>query len=344
VTDLSAVVPETEDDAASAPTGDGSKVVLRLSELSVSTSARHPVPVVSGVSVAVRAGEAVAIVGESGSGKSVTALSCLGLLPEGLRVAGGSVDVLGTQIVGSSERQLRRIRGRDIAMVFQDPMTSLDPCYTIGSQLTESILAHRQVSKDEARRLAVEMLDMVEIPHAKDRLSDYPHEFSGGMRQRAMIAGALILRPKVLVADEPTTALDVTTQASILRLVDDLRSELGMAVVWISHDLGVVAQVADRVAVMYAGEIVESAATADLFAAPTHPYTQGLIDSATTRGRGEPFGYIGGKVPSPGAWHPGCRFQPRCPLAAEVCESHPPLFELTAHHVHRCIVAAGGRP
>jgi oligopeptide/dipeptide ABC transporter ATP-binding protein len=155
-----------------------------------------------------------------------------------------------------------------------------------------------------------------------------------------MIAGALILRPRVLVADEPTTALDVTTQASILRLVDDLRDDLGMAVVWISHDLGVVAEIADRVAVMYAGEIVESAKTADLFAAPTHPYTQGLIDSATTRERGEPFGFIGGKVPVPGEWFSGCRFQPRCARASDACEVHPPLFELAAGHQHRCVVEA----
>jgi peptide/nickel transport system ATP-binding protein/oligopeptide transport system ATP-binding protein len=314
--------------------------VLTVRDLTISTTSPHPTQVVSGVSLTVRPGEAVAIVGESGSGKSVTALSCLGLLPEGLRVAEGSIDVLGTSIVGAREGALRKIRGRDIAMVFQDPMTSLDPCYTVGSQLVESVRAHRQVPKDEARRLAVEMLDMVEIPRAKERVSDYPHEFSGGMRQRVMIAGALILRPRILVADEPTTALDVTTQASILRLVDNLRTELGMAVVWISHDLGVVAEVADRVAVMYAGEIVEAAATPDLFAAPTHPYTRGLIDSATTRPRGEPFGYIGGNVPAPGEWGTGCRFEARCAQAAEMCSKHPPLYPLVSGHVHRCVVEA----
>ena len=317
--------------------------VLSVDHLTISTSSRHPTAVVSDVSLAVAPGEAVAIVGESGSGKSVTALSCLGLLPDGLQVTEGAIDVLGTPMVGAKESALRRVRGRDIAMVFQDPMTSLDPCYTVESQLVESVRAHRQVPKAEARRMAVEMLDMVEIPRAEERISDYPHEFSGGMRQRVMIAGALILRPRILVADEPTTALDVTTQASILRLVDTLRRELGMAVVWISHDLGVVAEVADRVAVMYSGEIVESASTTDLFAAPMHPYTRGLIDSATSRPRGEPFGYIGGKVPAPGEWGDGCRFAARCAQAAALCAEHPPLFPWHPDHTHRCAVEAEAR-
>ncbi|HET8664912.1 MAG TPA: ABC transporter ATP-binding protein [Nocardioides sp.] len=320
--------------------GRTSSSVLSIRNLTIATSGRRSTEVVSDVDLTVAPGEAVAIVGESGSGKSVTALSCLGLLPDGLVVADGSIDVLGTTVVGARESALRKIRGRDIAMVFQDPMTSLDPCYTVESQLVESVRAHRQLSKAEARRLAVEMLDMVEIPRAAERISDYPHEFSGGMRQRVMIAGALILRPRILVADEPTTALDVTTQASILRLVDSLRRELGMAVVWISHDLGVVAEVADRVAVMYAGEIVESATTSDLFAAPTHPYTRGLIDSATSRPRGEPFGYIGGKVPAPGEWGRGCRFAARCARATEICAEHPPLFSLDPGHTHRCVVEA----
>jgi oligopeptide/dipeptide ABC transporter ATP-binding protein len=340
MTDRMTVTPMTADSTPREVDEPSPSSVLTVRDLTISTTTRHPTQVVSGVSLTVGRGEAVAIVGESGSGKSVTALSCLGLLPDGLRVTQGSIDVLGTPVVGAREAALRRIRGRDIAMVFQDPMTSLDPCYTVGSQLVESVRAHRQAPKDEARRLAVEMLDMVEIPRAKERISDYPHEFSGGMRQRVMIAGALILRPRILVADEPTTALDVTTQASILRLVDNLRSELGMAVVWISHDLGVVAEVADRVAVMYAGEIVEAAATPDIFAAPTHPYTRGLIDSATTRPRGEPFGYIGGKIPAPGEWGSGCRFQARCSQAAEICSNHPPLYPLAPGHVHRCVVEA----
>jgi peptide/nickel transport system ATP-binding protein len=344
MTDQTSAVPVSGDakpgDAALSAGG----AVLSLRDLTIATTAHHSTAVVSGVSLTVQPGEAVAIVGESGSGKSVTALACLGLLPDGLHVDDGSIDVLGTSIVGAREGDLRGIRGRDIAMVFQDPMTSLDPCYTVGSQLVESVRAHRQVSNDEARRMAVDMLDMVEIPRAKERISDYPHEFSGGMRQRVMIAGALILRPKVLVADEPTTALDVTTQASILRLVDGLRDDLGMAVVWISHDLGVVGQVADRVAVMYAGEIVEAAPARELFTRPTHPYTRGLIDSATTRPRGEPFGYIGGKVPAPGDWAPGCRFQARCTQAAAECASHPPLYALAPDHLHRCVVESEVAP
>lgn len=313
--------------------------VLNMDGLTITATPNRRVayPLVSDVSLSVYPGESVALVGESGSGKSITALSCIDLLPDGVQVSDGNVSVSGRSIFGLSKDELRRLRGQEISMIFQDPMTSLDPCFTIGDQIMESVLAHRDMSTAAARKLTIEMLDLVGIPEPRIRLHSYPHEFSGGMRQRVMIAGALILRPKLLLADEPTTALDVTTQAAILDLVTELRREFGMSVLWISHDLGVVSQIADRVAVMYAGELVEVAPTRSLFASPVHPYTRGLISSSVQGVYGEPFGFIHGSVPEPEAWPPGCRFAERCSYYDDaVCSPSQVLRLAAADHIHRC--------
>ena len=319
--------------------------VLTLDGVTISANphGRAAYPLVTDVSLAVQPGESVALVGESGSGKSITALSCIGLLPEGVAISAGRVSVSGTSILDLSREELRRLRGQEISMIFQDPMTSLDPCFTVGDQIVESVLAHRRISTSRARELAVEMLDLVGIPEPRKRLRSYPHEFSGGMRQRVMIAGALVLRPRLLLADEPTTALDVTTQAAILELISDLRRELGMSVLWISHDLGVVAQIADRVAVMYAGELVEVSPTRSLFSSPVHPYTRGLIASSVQGRRGDPFGFIPGSVPEPEQWPPGCRFASRCPQHDEhACAPRQALRPAAVDHVHRCALSEPG--
>ena len=299
---------------------------------------------VRGVSLTVNKNETLAIVGESGSGKSVTALSVLRLLPEaGARHGAGSVLLEGEDISNVSERRMADLRGNAIAMIFQEPMTSLNPTMTVGDQIAEAVRQHRRVSWKEARRLALEALNEVKIPGAERRFHEYPHQFSGGMRQRVMIAIALACKPKVLLADEPTTALDVTIQAQILTLLRDLKTAHGMAVVFITHNLGVVAQIADRVAVMYAGEVVETADVQDLFARPTHPYTEALLramprvdlDSAVL----EP---IAGSVPSIMAMPKGCAYAARCPLREDRCEqNHPPLESLPGgQHQVRCIVRA----
>ena len=299
---------------------------------------------VRGVSLTVNKNETLAIVGESGSGKSVTALSVLRLLPEaGARHAAGAVLLEGEDISAVSERRMADLRGNAIAMIFQEPMTSLNPTMTVGDQIAEAVRQHRRVSWKEARKLALDALNEVKIPGAERRFNEYPHQFSGGMRQRVMIAIALACKPKVLLADEPTTALDVTIQAQILTLLRDLKSAHGMAVVFITHNLGVVAQIADRVAVMYAGEVVETADVNDLFARPTHPYTEALLramprvdlDSAVL----DP---IPGSVPPITAMPQGCAYASRCPLREDRCEQvHPALEALPGgQHQVRCIVRA----
>ncbi|MCB1004818.1 MAG: ABC transporter ATP-binding protein, partial [Acidimicrobiales bacterium] len=265
----------------------GTAPILELEDVEIAL-VRHgksAVPLVTGVDLTVRPGEAVAIVGESGSGKSLTALSCLGLLPDGVELSAGKVSV-GDQDLGSLRpEELRRLRGRRISMIFQDPMTSLDPCFSIGSQIAESVLAHSEASRAQARRMAVDMLGRVGIPDPQRRFDSYPHEFSGGMRQRVMIAMALITRPEILIADEPTTALDVTVQAQILELLRALQANRGMSILLITHDLGVVAENADVVAVMYAGRVVEYGNVHDVFREPLHPYTRGLFASMPVLGR-----------------------------------------------------------
>jgi peptide/nickel transport system ATP-binding protein len=310
---------------------------MRDVSIGVQTGHRTHRPLVTGVDLAIRIGESVGLVGESGSGKSVTALSCLGLLPDRLAVTEGDILIAGNNIRELTPEELRRLCGTEVAMIFQDPMTSLDPCFTVGSQIVEAVVAHRSCSKAEAQKMAVEILDVVEISRASERLKQYPHEFSGGMRQRVMIAAALVLRPKLLIADEPTTALDVTTQAAIVNLVGNLRSEFGMSVLWISHDLGVVASIADRVTVMYAGELVEDASSESVFRRPTHPYTKGLIESSMHRPYGEAFGFVAGTVPEPADWPSGCRFAERCSRQIDRCAEHPQLMPISSRARARCV-------
>jgi len=306
---------------------------------------------VEDVSFTLDAGETLAVVGESGSGKSVTSLSIMGLIvdPPG-RVAGGEI-LFRTRagpvvdLVRMPARALRKLRGRDIAMIFQEPMTSLNPVFSVGDQIAEAAMLHLGMAPGAARRRALEMLELVEIPAAKQRLGEYPHQLSGGMRQRVMIAIALACNPLLLIADEPTTALDVTIQAQILALLDKLRREIGMAVLFITHNLGVVAEIADRVVVMYAGRVVEEGDVRSLFKMPRHPYTRGLLaclprralDSAA-RGPGRRLNAIAGQVASPLNPLPGCAFAPRCPLALPECSTAmPPLADIAAGRRSRCL-------
>ena len=317
--------------------------VLDVHELRISFTAPdgrrfHPV---DGVSFSLERGETLALVGESGSGKSLTSLALLRLVPPPGRIDPGSVIRLGdTDVMALEGEALRRIRGRRIGMIFQDPMTSLNPVFTVGDQIVEGIRAHLPMSKADARERARALLQEVGLPDPGDRLDAYPHQLSGGMRQRVMIAIALSAEPEILVADEPTTALDVTVQAQILEVLDQLRRRRGMAILLITHDLGIVAGRADRVAVMYAGQIVEEAATAELFARPSHPYTQGLFASVPRiTGPIRRLMPIGGTVPPASAWPSGCRFRPRCPQAFEKSEREPELLSVGPGHRMRCWLA-----
>ena len=291
--------------------------------------------VVEDVGFSVAAGETVGLVGESGSGKTVSALAVMRLLPKRAgRLAAGSIRFDGNELTGLDADAMRRVRGNDISMIFQEPMTSLNPAFTIGNQIAETVRLHRGGSRKEAWSVAAEMLDVVGIPHPQRRLHDYPHAFSGGMRQRAMIAMALACDPRLLIADEPTTALDVTIQAQVLELMRDLQQRLGMAILFVTHDLGVVADICDRVVVMYAGQVVEQASVEDLFAHPRHPYSEALLTSMPQLGRpGEALPVIPGQVPLPGQIPLGCRFRPRCAHAVERCaEQDVPLaLAGTAH-------------
>jgi peptide/nickel transport system ATP-binding protein len=286
---------------------------------------------VGGVSFEVKPGETLGIVGESGCGKSVTALSVLGLLPPKIgRIVDGSIRFEGRELVGLDEAEMRKIRGNRIAMIFQEPMTSLNPVFTIGEQIAEAAMIHQNMDRTAALARAAEMLRFVRIPDAERRLNDYPHQFSGGMRQRAMIAMALACNPKLLIADEPTTALDVTIQAQILRLMIDLKESIGAAVMLITHDLGVVAETCKRVIVMYAGRKVEEADVLDLFDRPAHPYTRGLMASIPRRNTGanrkKRLSEIPGIVPNLRDPIAGCAFAPRCAFATDRCRSEAPVF------------------
>ncbi len=294
---------------------------------------------VDGVSFTVEKGEVLGIVGESGSGKSVTALSLLQLVatPPGEIMEGSSVRFDGRELLDLSAREMRAVRGNDIAMIFQEPMTSLNPVYTVGDQIAEAVRLHRDVSRKEARAQAIRMLQLVGIPSPEERVDAYPHQLSGGQRQRVMIAVALSCEPDLLVADEPTTALDVTIQAQILELVAGLRERLGMAVILITHDLGVVAEVCDRVIVMYGGQVVEEGTVEQIFADARHPYTQGLLRAIPRLGaRSKELAVIPGRVPPPTAWPQGCRFRGRCDYEFEKCPEPPPLFEVGPGHASRC--------
>ena len=311
------------------------------------------VKAVRGVSFAVAPGKVLAIVGESGCGKSVTVQATMGLIPTPPgRITGGSVRFQGRELVGAAESEANRIRGGEIGMIFQDPMTSLNPTMKVGRQITETLRFHEGLSGAAARRKAIELLKRVRIPGADTRVDHYPFQFSGGMRQRAMIAMAIACGPKVLIADEPTTALDVTVQAQILNLLKDLQHDQGMSIILITHDLGVVAQMADDVAVMYAGMVVEQGTVDDVFYRPAHPYTLGLQqamphrEAARDRARLEP---IEGSPPDLFSPPPGCPYVDRCPWAMEVCgPNEPPLWAVAPGHGARCwlhhVYAVGRRP
>lgn len=294
--------------------------------------------IVDGVSLGVETGRILAIVGESGCGKSLTALSVLGLLPGAARVSNGSIRLGGRELTGLSEAELSQVRGNDAAIIFQEPVASLNPLMRVGEQVEEALLLHRGLSRAAAREEAIAIMARVGIPDPARRARQYPFELSGGMCQRIMIASALICRPSLLIADEPTTALDVTIQAQILELMRRLRDEVGSAVVLITHDMGVVADLADDVCVMYGGRIVESGPVDDIFAAPRHPYTRLLLATIPKLDgtRKTMLRTIEGMVPPAGAWPEGCRFRTRCPLADEACAEVPPAVVVGASHRAAC--------
>jgi oligopeptide/dipeptide ABC transporter ATP-binding protein len=296
--------------------------------------------VVDGVSLALEPGDTLGLVGESGCGKTMTALAILRLVPPPGRIAGGSIELGGRDLLALPERAMRALRGGEVGMVFQEPMTSLNPVLTVGEQIIEAIRLHHSVARRQAREQAIEMLRLVEIPEPARRLDEYPHQLSGGMRQRVMIAMALACAPRLLIADEPTTALDVTIQAQILDLLSSLQARLGMAVLLVTHDLGIVAERSDAVAIMYAGRIVERGAVNDIFAAPLHPYTRGLLHSIPKVGaaRQRRLDAIPGVVPDLLHLPSGCRFRDRCGLALDACATtDPPLVEHAPGHFAACI-------
>ncbi len=320
------------------------KPILDIQELTVQfrSESGEWLTAIDRLNLRIEQGETFGLVGESGCGKSVTALSILRLLPNGIgTIAGGRILYDGTDIVGLSESEMRRIRGREIAMIFQEPMTSLNPVLSVGFQLMETLKRHRDMSSAAARTEAADLLRLVGIPEPQARLSDYPHQMSGGMRQRVMIAMALSCKPRIMIADEPTTALDVTIQAQILDLIQRLQGQFGMSVLLITHDLGVIAETCSRAAVMYMGRIVESASVSELFAAPMHPYTIGLFRALPNKGkRGTPLEPIPGTVPDLAHVTSGCAFQQRCLQVEDRCGEAPPWVDVRSGHGVRCWLAA----
>jgi len=313
--------------------------LLEVQDLRVEfATGEGPVCVAEEVSFSIGEGETFGLVGESGSGKTVTSLAILGMIRPPAGTVTGSVRLAGRELVGLPTRALREVRGRQVAMIFQEPRRSLDPAFTVGDQIGETVRAHLGGSRREARARAVEMLDLVGIPDAARRVHAYPHEFSGGMAQRVMLAIALSCSPKLLIADEPTTALDVTVQDRVLNLMKDLQAELGLSILFISHDLGVVAQMCDRIAVMYAGQIVERADALDLFLRPQHPYTAGLLRSVPRSGEvAHELWAIPGVVPPALDRPTGCRFHPRCEFAVDRCRDEVPV--LLDGRAARCLLA-----
>lgn len=319
------------------------KSVLEVKDLQTSFFTDDGViPSVDFVDFEVREGEILGIVGESGSGKSVTSLSIMGLIPSPPgKITSGEILYQGKDITKFSDKEMRRIRGNDIAMIFQEPMTSLNPLFTIGSQMMEAVLLHKKDwSKKQAKARSIEMLKLVGLPRAEELMNDYPHQLSGGMRQRVMIAMALVCDPKVLIADEPTTALDVTIQAQILKLMKDLNTRLNTAIILITHDLGVVAETCERVVVMYAGKVVEEGPVETIFKNPQHPYTKGLLASVPDmRFKKQSLYSIPGNVPKPGSIKEGCRFAARCESVFGRCtQESPPLYQTAAQHKTRCFL------
>lgn len=321
--------------------GEHTEPVLEVSDLqTVFWSRKSKIYAVNGVSFRLKRGELLGVVGESGSGKSVTMMSLMKLLPTPpAEIVSGTVRLGGRDLLSLAPHEMRRVRGGEVGFVFQDPMTSLNPVFTVGYQLMEPLRKHLGLGWSEARKRAIELFSLVGIPSPQERMSDYPHQFSGGMRQRVMIAIALAGDPKVLIADEPTTALDVTIQAQILELIKKLRQEVGMSIIWITHDLGVVAGIADRVMVMYGGLVVESASVDDLYADPRHPYTRVLLETlprADMAGQ-ERLKSIGGQPPHLTAFPTSCPFAPRCPLVFDRCRSEkPPLMSVSEGHEAAC--------
>ncbi|MEU8838578.1 ABC transporter ATP-binding protein [Streptomyces roseus] len=315
-------------------------MLLEVRDLHVEFRTRDGVAkAVNGVNYSVDEGETLAVLGESGSGKSVTAQAVMGILdvPPG-RIAGGEILFKGRDLLKMKEEERRKVRGADMAMIFQDALSSLNPVLSVGAQLGEMYEVHRGMSRKDAKAKAVELMDRVKIPAARERVGDYPHQFSGGMRQRIMIAMALALEPSLIIADEPTTALDVTVQAQVMDLLAELQRELNMGLILITHDLGVVADVADKIAVMYAGRIVEAAPVHEIYAAPAHPYTRGLLDSIPRLDqKGQELYAIKGLPPNLLAIPPGCAFNPRCPMAQAVCRTDvPPLAQVGPDRASAC--------
>jgi peptide/nickel transport system ATP-binding protein len=295
------------------------------------------VSVVDGVDFSIKPGETLGVVGESGCGKSVTSLSVMRLLPSNASNE-GSITFQGKELISLPEKHMQKVRGNDIAMIFQEPMTSLNPLHTVGRQIEEAVILHMSISKQEAKERAIKMLNAVGMPRAQEIYGEYPHQLSGGMRQRVMIAMAMACDPKLIIADEPTTALDVTIQAQILDLMRDLKDKTGTSIMLITHDLGVVAEMCDRVIVMYAGQVVEETDVQTLFENPKHPYTMGLIDSIPSfEDEKEYLNTIPGSVPLPYEMPKGCRFAPRCSWAKEICHQQAPeLMEIESQHKCRC--------
>jgi oligopeptide/dipeptide ABC transporter ATP-binding protein len=304
-------------------------------------TARRPIAAVDDVSFEIHAGETLGLVGESGSGKSVTALSLMRLVQPPGRIAGGRIVFKGRDLLTLDERRMREVRGAAISLIFQEPMTALNPVFTIGDQVAETLLVHGRASRRDARAQAIDLLDAVHIPDASSRVADYPHQLSGGLRQRVLIAMALACRPALVIADEPTTALDVTIQAQILDLLRDLKKTFNLSLLLITHDLGVVAETADRVAVMYAGRIVETGPVRAIFRTPQHPYTRGLLASIPGGAPGQPLRAIDGTVPSLDALPPGCAFNPRCPDRFDRCTTAPPPdYPAGAEQTAKCYLHA----
>lgn len=315
-------------------------MLLEVRDLHVEFHTRDGVArAVNGVNYSVAEGETLAVLGESGSGKSVTAQAVMGILdmPPG-KITGGEVLFKGQDLLKLKKEERRKIRGREMAMIFQDALSSLNPVLTVGDQLGEMFRVHRGMSRKESRKKSIELMDRVRIPAAKERIGNYPHQFSGGMRQRIMIAMAMALEPALIIADEPTTALDVTVQAQVMELLAELQQEYRMGLILITHDLGVVADVADKIAVMYAGRIVETAPVHEIYKAPAHPYTKGLLQSIPRLDqKGQELYAIKGLPPNLLRIPPGCAFNPRCPMAQDVCRTdEPPLYDVAEHRASAC--------
>jgi len=318
--------------------------ILQVQQVTTALGTDGP-EILSGVDIGLNSGEVLGVVGESGSGKSMLALSIMGLLPRPITVRGGEILLQGRSLLQLPAHELRGLRGKDMAMIFQEPMTSLNPVMRVGQQISEVLRWHRSMQGEAARQEGIALLKRVEMPDPQRQIDAYPHELSGGMRQRVMIAIALAGRPKLLIADEPTTALDVTIQAQILELIRHIQRDEGMSVLLITHDLGVIAEMCDRVAVMYAGRVVEQGAVLDIFDRPAHPYTKGLLASRPKISAGANWlSTIEGTVPAVGQMGAGCSFAPRCPMAGPACTQRPPLREVGPAHQAACVHPFASEP